>query len=126
MKRLLIASALLALLLTGTAAHARFLRGLTDTLSAQLEQAQVLAREDRWTEALSRTVEARRCWQDHRLYLYVVTRHGDADEICRSFETVLRLLEQRSITEYVQVNTDLVVQLNLLAEAEQPTLANVL
>lgn len=126
MKRLLIASALLAALLAGTAANAQFIDGLTDDLSLRLEQAQELVREDRWEEALSHTLEARRLWQDHTLYLYVVTRHGDADRICRGFETALELLERRSTAEYAHVNTDLMVQLELLAEAEQPTLANIL
>ena len=126
MKRLFLASALLALLLAGTVVNAQVIHSLTGALSGQLEQAQACARAEHWEEALSRTLAARQVWQDHSFYLYVVTRHGDADRICQSFETAAALLEQRSMGEYLRVSTELRVQLEQLAEAEQPTPANIL
>ena len=126
MKRLVLSSALLVCLLAGTALNARVLDRLTDSLSEQLGQAQVLAEQDRWAQALFQTRSALERWEDHSLYLYVVTRHGDADQIRQGLETAVRLLEHRSMAEYAHVNSELMVRLALLAEAEQPTLTNIL
>ena len=126
MKRLFIAVGLLVLLLTGAAVNAGVLTRLTGELTEQLEQAQALAEADRWDEAVACTRAVRVRWQAHLPYLSVVIRHGDSDRVQQELETALRLLERRSRLEYTQVNTQLILRLELLAEAEQLTLANVL
>lgn len=126
MKRLWIASALLVSLLVGSIINAQIIQSLSEGLSVQLKQAQEYAEENRWEDALHETETARQVWNDHNFYLHVVTRHGDTDQIQRGLETAVQLLERRSMAEYAHVNTDLIVQLDLLAQMELPTLSNIL
>ena len=126
MKRLVIASTLLVLLLAGSLVHAQFLAGLTGSISVQLEQARALAESGRVEEALVRTRAARQCWQDHSCYLYVTARHEDADQIRLELESAVHLLEQENTPEYARLSTELMVRLELLAAAEGPSPANIL
>lgn len=126
MKRLLIASALLISLLVGTVVNAQVLGALTGELTDLLGQAQLCTRQSRWDDALDRTQTALRIWNRNSFYLHVVTRHGDADQIQQGLATAVQLLERHSGAEYAHVNTELRVQLELLAEMEQPTLSNIL
>ena len=126
MKRLWIALALLAALLGGTLLHTWSLGGFTRGLTHSLEQAQDLAQADRWEEANSLTQEAFQTWSDRDVYLHVLLRHADTDQIYAGFQEVLALLESREYGEYAAANARLVTQIGLLSEAEQLTLKNVL
>ena len=75
-------------------------------------------------EALTR--RAYEEWEGRELYLHIVTRHGDADQILRSFRSVLQYLDIQEVDQYAAANADLIVQLELLAEMEQAELTNVL
>lgn len=95
MKRLWIALALLAALLGGTLLHTWSLGGFTRGLTHSLEQAQDLAQADRWEEANSLTQEALQTWSARDVYLHVLLRHADTDQIYAGFQEVLALLESR-------------------------------
>ena len=120
MKRLWIALALLAALLCGTLLHTWSLRGFTQGLSDALDEAQTLARADRWEEARSLTEEALQTWRERDVYLHVLLRHADT-----GFQETLALLESQEYGEYAAANARLVTQIELLSEAEQLTLKNV-
>lgn len=124
MKRLWLAAALLAALLTATMWNARHLDGLTGALIEQLEEARQLAGEARWQEAETLVKEARDRWRAHDTYLHVTLRHGDTDEIQLGFEETLRLLQTREVGEYAAASSALTGRLSLLSEAEQLTLEN--
>ena len=126
MKRFWIALALLAALLCGTLLHTWFLGGFTRGLTHSLEQAQDLAQADRWEEANSLTQEALQTWSGRDVYLHVLLRHADTDQIYAGFQEVLALLESREYGEYAAANARLVTQIGLLSEAEQLPLKNVL
>ena len=126
MKRLWIAAALLFSLLSVTLVNARYAQGLTDRLAQQLEQAQRLARSDRWTEAEQLTHQVYTQWESSHFYLHTVMRHADTDEILRAFQAVLEYLDIQELDQYAAANVDLIVRLQLLAEMEQASLVNVL
>ena len=125
MKRLWIALALLGALLAGTLLHTWSLEGFTGALTGQLEQAQTLAAADRWEESGALTEEALQTWRDRDVYLHVLLRHADTDQIYAGFQETLALLESQEYGEYAAANARLVTQIELLSEAEQLTLKNV-
>lgn len=125
MKRLWIALALLAALLCGTLVHTWSLGGFTHGLTDSLEQAQGLAQADRWEEARAMTEDALDTWRGRDVYLHILLRHADTDQIYAGFQEVLALLESGEYGEYAAANARLVTQIGLLNEAEQLTLKNV-
>ena len=125
MKRLWIALALLAALLCGTLLHTWSLRGFTQNLTHSLEQAQELTLADRWEEARTVTQEALQTWRGRDVYLHVLLRHVDTDQIYAGFQETLALLDSQEYGEYAAANARLITQIELLSEAEQLTLKNV-
>ena len=77
-------------------------------------------------EALELTGQVYDQWQERHFYLHATMRHSDTDQILRGFRTVLEYLRLQEADQYNAANADLVTQLELLAEMEQPTLVNVL
>ena len=126
MKRFLLAAALLALLLALSLANARHVQSITDALAARLEQAQAMAQVNQWDQARALTAQAYHDWQDSHFYLHSTMRHADTDAILRTFHSVLQYLALQEMDQYAAANADLVAQIRLLAEMEQPTLVNVL
>ena len=53
-------------------------------------------------------------------------RHSDTDQVLRGFRTVLEYVRLQEPDQYNAANADLITQLELLAEMEQPSVANVL
>ena len=53
-------------------------------------------------------------------------RHSDTDQVLRAFRQVLEYLRLQEPDQYNAANADLMAQLELLAEMEQPSVANVL
>ena len=53
-------------------------------------------------------------------------RHGDTDQILRSFQGVLQYLQLEEMDQYAAANADLASQLRLLSEMEQASLVNIL
>lgn len=126
MKRLWIALALMGAILGGTLAHTWSLQGFTDTLTGQLEEAQTLARADGWDQARTLTEQSLHTWRERDVYLHVLLRHADTDQIYASFQEVLALLESGEYGEYAAANARLITQIDLLSEAEQLNLKNVM
>ena len=126
MKRLWIAAALLVLLLAASLANARYVQNLTQGMRDQLHQAQALAEQGNWDRADALTRQAYQSWQGHHLYLHTTMRHSDTDQILRTFRSVLEYLKLQEPDQYNAANADLMAQLELLAEMEQPTVVNVL
>ena len=126
MRRLFAAVALLALLLGLSLANAWYTREITGRIGAQLALAQELAREGDWDGAREQTDLARRDWQEHSLYFHVTVRHSDTDGVLKGFRAVEEYLALQEPDQYNAANADLMAQLELLSEMEQPSLANVL
>lgn len=126
MKRLWTAAALVLALLACTLLNAWYAQKLTGSLWERLERAQALVEEERWEEAEALTRQVYGEWEEHHLYFHIVMRHTDTDQILRTFRGVLQYLKLQELDQYAAANADLVTQLQLLAEMEQVSLANVL
>ena len=125
MRRLWTASALLLTLLAATLANAWYADRLAGEVAGRLEQAQRLAEAGSWEEAVALTRRAFGRWEENRGYVYTFLQHKDADEILRAFRSVEEYAELRELDQYAATNADLVAQLELLAEMEQPSWLNV-
>ena len=126
MKRLWTAAAILLLLLAACLASARYAGALTSGLTGRLEQAQEVAAQGDWEEAARLSREAFQLWQDHEFYLHVLMRHGDTDQIYRAFRALEQYLALEESDQYTAANADLIAQLELLSEMEQPSWENIL
>lgn len=126
MKRLWIAAALLLFLLGASLTNAWYAQKVTDGMRQQLRLAQTLAEQGDWSRAESLTRQAYEDWQGHHFYFHTTMRHSDTDQVLRNFRSVLEYLRLREPDQYNAANADLMAQLELLAEMEQPTVVNVL
>ena len=126
MKRLWIAAALLLFLLGASLTNAWYAQKVTDGMRQQLRLAQTLAGQGDWSRAESLTRQAYEDWQGHHFYFHTTMRHSDTDQVLRNFRSVLEYLRLREPDQYNAANADLMAQLELLAEMEQPTVVNVL
>ena len=121
MTRLWVALALLAALLAGALAIARYLEGFT---GAELARAEALAAEGDRAGALEAAEKALRAWEDRAFYLHVLFRHGDIDRITGGFRELLACLDGGE--EGTAAFAGLRLELELLCQAERLSLKNVL
>ena len=126
MKRLWIACAILALLFAATLWNAGRLEHFTAGITDLLEQAGGEAKGEAWREAYALTRLAYDKWEERSTYLHITLRHSDADDIRAGFQEVLEFLQCREAGEYSAANARLIARLELLAEAEQLSLENIL
>lgn len=126
MRRLWISVGLLLVLLGGSLFNAWYAKELTDAMGEQLRLAQQMTEAGRWEQALTLTQEVYDQWESRHFYLHSTMRHSDTDQILRGFRTVLEYLRLQEPDQYNAANADLITQLELLAEMEQPSVVNVL
>ena len=126
MKRLYIAAALLIALLGASLTNAWYAQSLTGGMTDQLRRAQSLTEQDDWAQAEAVTRQVYEDWQSHHFYFHTLMRHSDTDQVLRAFRQVLEYLPLQEPDQYNAANADLIAQLELLAEMEQVSVANVL
>jgi len=126
MKRLWIAAALLLALLGASLANGWYAQKLTGGMRDRLIQAQAQAEQGDWARAEGLTRQVYQEWQDRHFYFHTTMRHSDTDQVLRGFRTVLEYLQLQEPDQYNAANADLMTQLELLGEMEQPSAANVL
>lgn len=128
MRRLYLSVGLIALMAALSGLHVWHLNDLTGQLTAQLTQAQALAQREDWDGAARLTRQAKERWTGHEGYLHTTLRHTDIDAVLISLDEALAFLEgeEKQSAEYAAVNARLLTQLELLVEAELPTLTNLL
>ena len=95
-------------------------------VAEQLEQAQELASHRDWEGAARLSQESFRLWKAHDVYLHVMMRHSDTDQILKMFRAVEQYLALEEPDQYTAANAELICQLELLSEMEQPSLVNIL
>ena len=127
MKRLWISVGLIALLAILATAHLWVLGRYTVNLGRQLELVQShLYRED-WENAAPLLRSSYEQWEDKAFYLHTTLRHEDIDAIRTSFREALSYLPAREdAAECAAIVGRLRNQLELLLEAELPTVKNLL
>lgn len=125
MRRLWIAAGLLLALLGLTIVNGWYAGTLTGGMEEQLRRAQTQAERGDWAQAEELTRQAYGDWQKHHFYFHTTMRHSDTDQILRTFRSVQEYLKLQEPDQYNAANADLITQLELLAEMEQPAAANV-
>lgn len=126
MKRLWIAIVIMALVFCATLYNAHYLSVFTHQLTDLLADAEALAEAGDWDRAEDLTGEAYQLWEDHSGYLHILLRHQDTDQVHIGFREVWEFLNRQEDGEYSAANARLMTQIELLYEAEQLTLKNVL
>ena len=128
MKRLYLSVGLIALLAVLSGLHIWHLNRVTSQLTDLLTQAQELVEREDWEGAARLTRQAKERWLECEGYLHITLRHADTDAIQVSMDEALAFLEggEKQPAEYAAVNARLLTQLGLLAEAELPTITNLL
>lgn len=126
MKRLYIALAILAIIFATTLYNAHFLNRFTTDVTQFLSEAEKKVAAGDWAAARELTDEARAVWENHTLYLHILLRHNDTDDVFIGFQEISRLLSTGEEAEYRSVNARLMAEVSLLYEAEQFSLKNVL
>ena len=126
MKRLWISAVIILSLTVLAGCHVLYLRHLTGEVIGLLDQAQEQVEEDDWAQAEALTRDALAIWTANDLYLHSTMRHNEIDTVLVAFQEVLAFLEgqERQPAEYAAANRRLTAQLELLLEAELPTLPN--
>ena len=94
-------------------------------LELDLDRAQELADRGDWEGAARLSRESFGLWQAHDAYLHVMMRHSDTDQILRGFRALDQYLALEESDQYTAANAELICQLELLSEMEQPSLVNI-
>ncbi len=127
MKRLWTAAAIILALAALCAVHVGRLSHFTGQLTAQLEQAREHLLHEDWDEAQRLVDSAYESWEKHGFYLHTTLRHADIDGIRSSFYEIKAFLDSRDdAAECAAVSARLINQLELLLEAELPSVKNLL
>lgn len=126
MSRFWISLTLLIAILAASLSNAAYLTKLTDSITARLQTAEEMAEQEAWDQAAAITTQCLEDWNSYHTYLHIISRHSDTDAILISFRSVLQSLKLREMDEYAAANLELITQITLLAEIEQPDWLNVL
>lgn len=126
MKRAYIAMGILLAVFAATLYNAHYLNAFTADLSDCLTRAEAQAEGGDWTAAAETTQQARAQWEARTLYLHIMLRHGDTDDVNIGFREVTEYLREQERGEYSAANARLITKIGLLYEAEQLSLKNVL
>ena len=126
MKQFWLAFGLLVAMLGATWGNAVYMENLAGEVTRGLSAAEEMARRGAWEQAEEITRQCFGHWNDHHGYLHVVSRHNDTDEILISFRAVLQYLALEEMDQYAAENQELITEISLLAEMEQPDWLNVL
>lgn len=126
MKRVWIAIGLLLIILAGTLTHSFYIASFTHDLSLLLEAAESEAEKGAWDKAEELTGTARNKWDQRNMYLHITLRHDATDKVYTGFCEVAEFIQCQEVGEYSAANARLIANLELVAEAEQLTIKNIL
>lgn len=126
MKRVWIAAAILLTILAGTLLHSFYITSYTRNMTTLLEQAESSAEQGDWERADKLTQTVWDKWQAKELYFHVTLRHDETDLIYTGLREVAEFIQCQEGGEYSAANARLIANLELMAEAEQLTLKNIL
>ncbi len=127
MKRLWVATALILVLAGLSTLHVFTLSHITHQLTGHLDQARQELIQGQWESAQSLIQEACQEWERHGFYLHTTLRHTDLDAIRGGFQEAMAYLSAREdASECAAVCARMINQLELIQEAELPTIHNLM
>lgn len=126
MKRVWIACAILLAIFSATILHGVHIASFTRELTTLLESAEASAEAEDWDRAAELTQTAWDKWDQKALYLHVTLHHDETDQIYTGLREVTEFIQCREGGEYSAANARLIANLELMAEAEQLNVKNIL
>lgn len=127
MKRLWISAGIILLLAVLCGLHVAYLQNVTQDLIEQLETVDPLLSREDWAGAEKVVQSVSETWERQSFYLQATLRHADIDSIRTSLKEIEAYLDNRQDAgECLAATSKLINQLELLLEAELPSLKNVL
>ena len=127
MKRLWISVGLLLLLGALAWLHVARLTALTEEFTGLLAQVNEALEQEDWDRAAKAAADMDARWERQAFYLHTTLHHEDIDAIRASIKEMRAYLASREdAAECLAVNARLINQLELLVEAELPSLKNIL
>lgn len=126
MKQFWLSLALLGAMLCAALGNALYMARLAESITERLNGAEEMARRGAWEQVDTITRQCFSDWNDNHAYLHIVSRHADTDEILISFRSVMEYIRLEELDQYVAENRELITEIELLAEMEQPDWLNVL
>lgn len=127
MKRLFFSFGLLLLLILLMLLHVGSLARFTNELISQLDAAAAHIEAEDWSTADQLVRQVMQDWEGRSFYLHITLRHTDIDAIRSSIREALAYLGSREDrAECLATVARLINQLELLLEAEQLTIKNIL
>lgn len=127
MRRFWLTTAVILLLAALCTLHLFQLSRLTGQLIQQVEQANDCLYRDDWEGAKAAVRNTYDLWESSALYLHTTLRHDDIDSVRASLREALAYLDiGEDKGECLAVNARLINQLELLMEAEQPSIKNLM
>ena len=127
MRRLWLTVGIIALLAALCGFHLLHLERLTGELIQQIEQADEYLHQDDWSGAQAVLQETYDLWEYHALYLHTTLHHEDIDAVRASLRESMAYLDIREDkAECLAVNARLINLLELLLEAELPSIKNLM
>lgn len=125
-RRVTLALLVLGSILTVSLCYGHWIKQMTDDLILRLEQAQTLTETEDWEGAIKITAAVKEDWDSHRFVLHASMRHTEMDQILISLLAVSAYLDAQETDQYTASNAQLIAKLQLLAEMESASWANVL
>lgn len=126
MKQFWLSIAILTALFCALFFNYRYLVHFVEPLNASLTEASTSARDGDWKTASEKTQQVHKTWDDKTVYLHVLLRHCDIDQINILFGEVIEYMECKKYEDYAASSARLMIQLGLLYEMEQFSWKNIL
>ncbi len=127
MKRLTLSAALILALALLASLHVARLDHLTGRLVGGLESVEAALRREDWDSADEVAQHVTAIWEEQAFYLHTTLRHTEIDAVRSSLREIRAYLDSREDqAECLAATARLINQLELLIEAELPTLKNIL
>lgn len=124
MKRLFFYVFLLLVLFALCLWNTAYVTGVTDHISAQLEQAEEAVIREDWDAAVRIINAAAMEWEDHQAHFAIAMRYMDTDEVSTGFQEIEGFLRWQEGAEFTSANSALIEKVRHLAQVEGLTWAN--
>lgn len=98
----------------------------TDRWSAQLEQADTLAKSEDWASAEAALADSYADWNACQTFLHIVMKHEEVDGAESMYRQAFAFAETEELSEFRAEVAELRNQFRLLAEMERISIKNVL
>ena len=126
MRALYIPLAVLAGILLLSLGSGAYVAGRTGLWQEMLLQADELAEEERWADALTQLQRSYDSWTESQTLFHIILRHDELDEAESLFARAFADCDQQDVPDFHSAMGELHSQLSLLAETQMISIKNIL